>query len=406
MTATAQEVTPLRTLQIVSVVAPSFGGPSIGALALHASLRQMGNDARLVTNAYATPAGGTLSPKERCEIESERENSLVWLDPSWPFRLQRGRSTLLTLWREVGRAEVVHIHGQYMWIHAAACIVLCLRRRPFGLQPHGGLEPFQLGVSRRKKAIFNYLFGSRLLRRASYFLFASNSEAQRAANISLSRGLVVPLGADLAPAVRTERAHAWLGDRDRKNCYVFLGRLATKKRLDLLVRAWSRARRAQDAILVIAGPPGDESLESVRALALREHADDSILVVGAVTGGEKTWLLEHCGVFVLPSDNENFGVAVAEAMLAGCYCVVSDQVAANEHVLAAGGGVTVRAGDIEDLISTLERVSDTDALTLRAAGEANRRYAIRHLTWSGAATKLDAQMRSIVRSRSAGREAP
>jgi len=45
-----------------------------------------------------------------------------------------------------------------------------------------------------------------------------------------------------------------------------------------------------------------------------------------VAGARKEWLLRNARWFLLPSEHENFGVAVFEALVRQCPVVVSDQV--------------------------------------------------------------------------------
>ena len=52
-------------------------------------------------------------------------------------------------------------------------------------------------------------------------------------------------------------------------------------------------------------------------LARRLDIADGVVFVGPVSGRQKVALYQHGRVFGLPSDDENFGIAVAEAMAAG-----------------------------------------------------------------------------------------
>jgi len=49
-----------------------------------------------------------------------------------------------------------------------------------------------------------------------------------------------------------------------------------------------------------------------------------------VAGARKEWLLRTAHWFALPSQHENFGIAMFEAMAHGCPVVISDQVYSQE----------------------------------------------------------------------------
>jgi glycosyltransferase involved in cell wall biosynthesis len=102
--------------------------------------------------------------------------------------------------------------------------------------------------------------------------------------------------------------------------------------------------------------------------------------------------MQHAGIFVLPSENENFGITVAEAMAGGAAVVTTKQTAASEHVRRAQAGVVLDspthgqlASAIQSLLARPEQVAD--------AGTRAHGYARTHLTWDAAATRLLDELR-------------
>ena len=100
---------------------------------------------------------------------------------------------------------------------------------------------------------------------------------------------------------------------------------------------------------------------------------DRVRWVGFVDGPARDALLAQADAFVLPSRNESFGMAVAEALAAGVPVVVSDQVGVAPEVAEADAGLVVPcrsealAGAIEALI--------LDPEARRRMGENGRRLA-------------------------------
>jgi glycosyltransferase involved in cell wall biosynthesis len=84
-------------------------------------------------------------------------------------------------------------------------------------------------------------------------------------------------------------------------------------------------------------------------------------------------LLAAFDVLAFPSDHEPFGMAVLEAMAAGCPVVASDSGGPREILEDGRGGVLVPTGDAPALASALLRVLADPALAGRLAEEAQQR---------------------------------
>jgi glycosyltransferase involved in cell wall biosynthesis len=66
---------------------------------------------------------------------------------------------------------------------------------------------------------------------------------------------------------------------------------------------------------------------------------DSVHLPGMVTGKQKAALLKTADVFVCPSEHENFGLSVAEALLFGKPCIVNKGVALSEEIEEFSAGL-------------------------------------------------------------------
>jgi glycosyltransferase involved in cell wall biosynthesis len=131
--------------------------------------------------------------------------------------------------------------------------------------------------------------------------------------------------------------------------------------------------------LVLAGP--DEQ----RLLRNRE-LPKGVRYVGAVEGAEKSRLLQHASVFILPSHSENFGVVVAEALMAGVPVIATHgtpwQSLENER---CGWWIEMNEVCLRDaLLVALE----TPATELRAMGRRGREFAVRAFSWERIASQM------------------
>jgi len=104
------------------------------------------------------------------------------------------------------------------------------------------------------------------------------------------------------------------------------------------------ARHLPDVELVFVGKPLDDSIET-----LRSAAGDNVRFTGWISDEELEELYARASVYVQASRHEGFGLAVAEAMLAGCVPVVMNVTAMPEVV--DGAGVLIDSQDPEAVAS-------------------------------------------------------
>jgi glycosyltransferase involved in cell wall biosynthesis len=158
----------------------------------------------------------------------------------------------------------------------------------------------------------------------------------------------------------------------------YLGRLTAKKRVPLLLEAFSRID-GSSAYLVVAGPDSDGLLGGYRARASGLGIEDRVSFPGAVYGPLKEALLARSSTFVLPSADENMGVAVLEAMAHAVPVVLTPGVALHQEVEAAGCGLVVPP-DRDSLAAAIQSIITQPDLA-RAMGQAGvdlvrRRYSL------------------------------
>jgi glycosyltransferase involved in cell wall biosynthesis len=137
-----------------------------------------------------------------------------------------------------------------------------------------------------------------------------------------------------------------------------MGRIHEKKGIDILIEAFARTFESDvDARLVIAGGGESVFLNKLKERASKLRVADRIHWIGHVTGEEKEAALCSAGLFVLPSYQENFGLAVAEALSCGTPVAVSLHVNTCETIRAAQAGY-VFDNTVEEVSRVLELWKD------------------------------------------------
>jgi hypothetical protein len=108
-------------------------------------------------------------------------------------------------------------------------------------------------------------------------------------------------------------------------------------------------------------------VQGLHALAAECGLSDHVAFLGFVSGEEKRQVLREAWAFALPSHQENFGVAVLEAIAAGLPVVLSAEVQLRAFVEAKDLGVIVDRTDPGSIAEGLRAVLDDAARRKRVA---------------------------------------
>jgi glycosyltransferase involved in cell wall biosynthesis len=122
-------------------------------------------------------------------------------------------------------------------------------------------------------------------------------------------------------------------------------------------------------VLVLAGPDEAGYRQRVEEMIDRHGLGDRVIFTGLLDATQRLEALADADLFVLPSYQENFGIAVAEALAAGVPVIISDQVNLHPEITAAQVGAVVPA-QVEPLAMELRRWLEDSALRRAAAGRA------------------------------------
>jgi glycosyltransferase involved in cell wall biosynthesis len=314
-------------------------------------------------------------------------------------------SPALATWLKghVSDFEVVHVHSVFSHASVAAGRACRARGVPYVVRPLGTLDPWSLTRRRLAKRVLLETAVGRLLSGATCMHYTS-AEEQRLAETAVRRlpgGVVVPLGVD-------DSFFATVRDSSEATSDVLLslGRLDPKKGIDLLIDAFHAAVAAPghlgDWRLVIAGSGAAPYVTQLKERAAGGPASCRIEFAGWVAGAAKAALLRSAGVFMLPSLQENFAIAVAEAMACGVPAIVSPAVNLAPDIEREGAGwVTPR--DVRSLSGTIARACE-DAAGRARRGAAARRVAER-FRWPVVARELGVMYDGVLAVRAAAGEA-
>ena len=377
----------MKILRSIRSVNPKFGGPSESLKQSSAALTKRGHEIEIIT--LDDPASEWLA---------DYPVPVHALGPGWGAY---GYAPRFTSWirERHARYDAVIIHG--IWQYSSFGVWRALRgtSTPYYVFPHGMLDPWfnrTYPLKRLKKLLYWPWAEYRVLRDAAAVLFTSEEE-RRLARESFSlyhcKEVVVNYGT-AAPSLDLESAREdFFRDfpqlRDR-HFLLFLGRLAVKKGCELVIEAFAALRNSSGGNpplnLVLAGPCADEEyLLHLKQLAATATKDDgSITFTGMLTGNRKWGALSAAEAFVLPSHQENFGIAVVEALACGTPVLISNKINIWREIEADNAGY-VENDDLAGTAALLRRWAATEPPVRMAMKESakdcfGRRFEIERAT--------------------------
>ena len=356
------EPTPrkLRLLNVASSVDPAAGGISESILRLSKAVSDLGHEVETVS---------VDDPES-----SWRKDLQIQVHLKGPPRGPLEYSSDFDQWlsNNAGRFDALISHGVWRFNSHATRQAARAAGRPYFLFPHGMLDPWfkrYYPVKHLKKMFYWWSREYAVLRDARAVLFTCQEELLLARESFWPYHCVervVPLGTENPPDDKEAQQKAFevkFPELRGRRVILFLGRLHEKKGCDLLLRAFLKfleskpPELSRDLHLMMAGPCAHpEYLQILRQMAQKCEAisPGSVSFPGMISGDLKWGTLRRAEVFVLPSHQENFGIAVVEALACGTPVLISRPVNIWREIELSGAGL-VDADSEEGCFRLLEK---------------------------------------------------
>ena len=386
----------MRILQVVGSVDPSMGGPIEAVLRNSKWSAAAGNEIELLT---MDDPGDPACAKFPLPVHAVG-----------PVLTSYGYTPRLVPWlrRNAGRYDIAVVNGIWQFPSYAVWKVLHKLAVPYVVSPHGMLDPYfrrAFPWKHRKKAIYWRLFERRVLEDAAAVIFTCERErllARESFTPYRVREAVVRFGTS-APDVDLETARgvflAAYPALAGKRLALFLGRIHPKKGCDLLLRAFAATLEADpDWTLVIAGPDQAGWQAELVQLARSLGIEDRTVWPGMLVDAMKWGAFAAAEVFVLPSHQENFGIAVAEALACGVPVLISKEVNIWPEIEACGAALC-EADTLEGTQAMFEQWKRMSADRKAAMRTAARPCFYANFESRDAAASLDAILAECIANR-------
>jgi glycosyltransferase involved in cell wall biosynthesis len=361
----------MRIIQVVPSIASLSSGPTYTVTRLSEQLRDMGHEVEI---ACVDRQGHRLTPP-------------------WVHRFPQVRlSGKLMMSRELRRwlaacaisepKPVIHNNSLWQLPNLYSGWVSARFGLPYIVSPHGTLGRAAFAMGSRLKPLWWRYLQEPALAPVTCFHATARSEAAEIRALGFKQPIaIVPNGIDIPADTGSE------GGRSREVLY--LGRIHPKKGVDRLLRAWKCVQqRFPSWHLRIVGPDTSEYACQMKALASQLNLD-RVTFAGELLGQQRSCAYRRAALFVLPTLNENFGVAVAEALAHETPALVT-KGAPWSGLERWDCGWWIDCGD-DALAACLVTAMSTDAARLSRMGARGRRWMQSEYSWG----TISKQMESV-----------
>jgi glycosyltransferase involved in cell wall biosynthesis len=366
----------MRILNVTESYAPfyEFGGPPAKVEALSRGLADRGNEVTVLTADWGVEKRIRGTAREKTFhmspfgwVGEERGVKAIYL-PTWlRYRATSWNPAIRRFLREkLDGFDVAHIFGLYDLLGPAVAKACQKQNLPYVVEPIGMFVPIVRNV--QLKRLYHAAYGKQMLGGAARVIATSEQEVRE-----LNEGGIPSEKIELRRngVMKPERVPERGAFRGAKNIsadallILFLGRLSEKKSPELLLRSFAalpEEMNGQTVLLVYAGPD-EQGMEGRLKSAARElRVAERVRFTGPIFGEEKWAAYGDADVFVLPSQNENFGNTAAEAATLGTPVIVTENCGIAP--LLRGAGLMIRH-DENELTQALTKLLVNEELRAR-----------------------------------------
>jgi glycosyltransferase involved in cell wall biosynthesis len=372
----------MRILNVTQTYFPfmEFGGPPVKVRSLSQRLVKLGHKVTVLTADWGLESH-VLAPgshAERSPVGWHLEESgieAIYL-PSWVrYRALSWNPGIARFCRaQLWRFDVAHIFGLYDFLGPATAAACRRSGMPYVVEPIGMFVPIVRNFL--LKRMYHLALGQSMLRGSRTIIATSPQEvAELASSGQPAEKIVVRRNGVEVPDSLPERGRfrAVAGIPADAKLVLYLGRLSEKKSPDVLLQAFASLGNMEGGAelrLVFAGPDDGDMKQKLQQLAGELGVSARVQILGPIFNKDKWRAYRDADVFVLPSQNENFGNTAGEAVAAGTPVVVTDKCGI-APLLADVAGLVVQH-DVTAIAQAIARVLCEPGLHARLSAGCER----------------------------------
>lgn len=214
--------------------------------------------------------------------------------------------------------SLFHING--LWEYPSIITTIVARKKgiPYIISPHGMLYPQAVQRNRwLKKGIYNF-FLKKDLKKAVAIHTTCTEEMQHLRNMGIKTPIaIIPNAIELNALLKKP-----ILNKSIKK-FGYLGRVHPRKKIETLLYVWAKlGTKVRDAELIIIGSGDATYMDFLRQETQRLKLKN-VIFTGFLIGAVKEEVIESLSYLAVPSDFENFGMIVVEALALGIPVIAS-----------------------------------------------------------------------------------
>ena len=382
----------MKVLHVAPSLAPEWGGPTAVIAGLTEALVKKG----IKISVFAPSENGS----GRC-IKNNNGVDVKLFGKSFFSKFWTSYSShlLKALKNEASGFDLIHIHELWHHPHFAAYKAAKYLNKPFVVTVHGMLEPWCLNHKALKKKLYSALIQKKILREAAALHAITEEEVENIGNyvdndniFLISNGINIEEFESLPDKGSFEDFYPEIKG---KKILLFLGRLHTKKGLDILVKSFGSILKGRnDVHLVIAGPDSNGYKSKIVEMLKKYNGINNTTFTGMLTGSNKLAAFSRADIYVLSSYSEGFSISILEAMACGLPVVITKQCNFPE-VERVGAGKVIDT-DVAQLTGSLNELLGNPELCVDM-GNRGKRLIKGKYTWDKVAEEMIAVYEEILK---------
>ena len=303
-------------IQIVHNLDNRYGGPSRSVPILSNSLQELGIKQKLLSvSFYQNEKNDMIEKFDLDWVSSPKTGPII---SGYSFNLKNQLQRLVRL----EGCSIIHTHNLWNYVPWVANKVSKELSVNHIISPRGTLYEWNMNHHKYRKMLAWNLFQKSILENCACIHATAFSELKAIRRLGIRNEVaVIPNGIDVNEFDNLKDiSHHKLniGLNKNRKYLLYCSRIEEKKNLDLLIKSFCRLSNSfpQWDILIVGPVFNKQYFDYCMSIPQKLNLSDRIIYKGFVNGKERLDTYGSSQLFVLPSFTENFGMAIAEALLA------------------------------------------------------------------------------------------
>ena len=285
----------------------------------------------------------------------------------------------------VKAADIIHIVSHWSLLSLMTYLFISFYKKKYTVSPLGALPIY--GRSKFIKRMYNYFFGKRIIRNASFCIVATLNETPAFTDLNVDKEKIIHIPNGINEEDYKTKADFDFRKRlglEGKPFILFMGRLNQIKGPDILLKAFNNIKDLYPDLHLVYIGPDEGLLESLESYSHLNGIGERVHFLGYVSREDKSRLINETYFLTVPSRKEAMSIVVLEAGIAAKPALITDQCGFNEIEQISGGYVV--PATVEGLANGIKNMMNIGD-QIKGLGLNLKNLVSKNYLWSSAAKK-------------------